>query len=178
MKKFNKALVLLLLLLPLIFVFGCGKSDAADGSEAMDAAVNGDTPTIVVDQVKASQGEKSVKVSVSVKNNPGIIGMTLCVSYDETVLKMTNAENGEALSMLDFTAPGKLQSNYTFLWDGVDLPEDDIQDGTVLTMTFKVSADARAGKYPIIVSYSEGDIVNEDMDSVAFDVTNGAVTVS
>lgn len=175
-------MALLLVLLLVCPLFGCGKPEGTEGSMASNKAasepvIDGNDPTIVVDQVNAAPGDKSVTVSAFVKNNPGIMGMTLCISYDETVLKMKSAKNGEALSMLTYTAPGKLKGSYTHLWDATDLSDDDIRDGTILTMTFKVSADAPAGTYPIIVTFGEDDIFNGDMESVGFNVINGAVVV-
>lgn len=149
---------------------------SADAVLTATEPVVDDSPTIAVETVKAAPGDTSVTVVVSVKNNPGIMGMGLCVSYDESALTMKSAKNGEALSMLTYTAPGKLQSGYTHLWDAMDLSDDDIRDGAILVLTFDVAADA-AGTYPIELSYNDGDIFDGNLDSVDFTIVNGAVVV-
>lgn len=182
MNQYKKAIALLLVLLLVLPAFGCGRSENATGSaaindEASAPAVDDGNPTIIIDTVHAAPGDKSVTVTASVKNNPGILGMTLCVSYDESVLTLKSAENGEALSVLNYTAPGTLKSSSTFLWDAIELSDEDVRDGTILTMTFAVSKDAEAGTYPVILSYGEDDIFDGNLDSVYFYRIDGAVVV-
>ena len=134
-------------------------------------------PTFVVDKVDAAKGE-TVTVAVNVANNPGILGMTLTLSYDSSVLSLTNAVSGSAVSdALAFTKPGKFTSPCNFTWDGIELSQEQIKDGEILILTFSVATNATDGVYPILLSYDEDSIIDKDLKPVAVDITNGSITV-
>lgn len=133
--------------------------------------------TLTVSNETAAAGDE-VRVAVSVKDNPGILGMTLSVNYITGALTLMDAESGEAVKdVLTFTKPGKLQNNCRFLWDGMELAEDQIKDGDVLILTFKVSDDAEPGEYPILLTYGQDDIVDRNLAFIDLDVIDGSVTV-
>lgn len=136
-------------------------------------------PTFTVDKVSAKAGEGSVTVAVRVKNNPGIIGMTLSVEYDEENLTLTDATNGEALKgILNFTSANVLKSGCNFLWDGQDLVKSDIKNGSILYLTFDVSAKAESGSYPIKISYMSGNIIDIDLNPIEFEIEDGSININ
>ncbi|MBR7132054.1 MAG: leucine-rich repeat protein [Clostridia bacterium] len=136
-------------------------------------------PTFIVDSVSANPGDKKVTLAVSVKNNPGILGMTLSVEYDEEVLTLTEASSGEALSgVLSFTKSNILKSGCNFVWDGQEITTDSIRNGTILLLTFDISNDAKTDEYPIKISYRNGDIIDGNLDSILFEIQNGKIIVS
>lgn len=136
-------------------------------------------PTFTVDNVSAKAGDSSVRVAVTVKNNPGILGMTLSVEYDEENLTLTNAVNGEALSgILSFTCANVLKSGCNFLWDGQELSDGDIKNGAVLYLTFDVSETAQSGSHPVKISYKSGDIIDADINSIEFEIENGNININ
>lgn len=152
---------------------GLNPANPATASERTPA-VRG---TLSVSSETASAGDE-VKVKVSIKDNPGILGMTLSVNYVTGALTLTDAESGEAVKdILTFTKPGKLQNNCRFLWDGMELSEDQIKDGDVLILTFKVNEEAQAGDYPILLTYGQDEIVDRDLAIIDLDVVDGNVTV-
>jgi uncharacterized repeat protein (TIGR02543 family) len=134
-------------------------------------------PMIYVSSVSAKPGDTSVQVVVSVKNNPGILGMTLKLAYDDSVLTLTKATNGSAMSALTMTAPGKFVNGCNFVWDAMELAADDIKDGEILILTFNVSAGA-TGVYPIAMSYTAGDIFDQDWNDLEIVLREGYVTIS
>lgn len=136
-------------------------------------------PMFSVEKVAAKAGDSFVTVAVSVKNNPGILGMTLSLEYDENVMTLTDAANGTALSgILNFTKANILKSGCNFIWDGQEISSADIKDGSVLLLTFKVSDNAANGTYPINISYEYGDIIDTNLNSLVFVINNGNITVS
>lgn len=145
--------------------------EVTDGSE--ETITN---PTFKVETVKADAGDTSVTVGISVINNPGILGATLKLSYDDTVLSLTSAESGEAFKGLNFTKPKRFKKDCNFVWYGEDLSESEIVDGEVLTLTFDVS-DSATSTYPISISYVDGDIFGTDLLPVEIDIINGAIVV-
>ena len=161
------------------YVLGSGELIADDTVAAIFEAgqSSGSGPAISVASVNSSAGSE-ITVAVSVKNNPGILGMTLKLAYDESVLTLKRAENGSAASALTMTEPGKFQSGCNFVWDALELKEADIQDGEILLLTFDVSGTAPKGKYDIRISYNTGDIFDGDWNDLAVTVNNGTVGIS
>ena len=137
----------------------------------------GTDPAIVVNSVTAKPGDTQVEVTVSISNNPGILGMTLALDYDDAVLTLTGARNGAATSMLSMTKPGKFESGCKFVWDGQEIEKEDVKDGVILTLTFSVSGSAVGGTYPITISYKDGDIIDNDLATVDVKTVAGDVKI-
>ena len=134
------------------------------------------SPTFIVENVSAQKGE-TVTVAVNVKNNPGILAMTLSLAYDESAMTLVSASNGEALAALTMTASRNLTSGCKFGWDGVEISDGDIADGEILVLTFQVKNNAVAGEYDIEISYNAGDIMDNNLNTLSFNIENGTVTV-
>jgi len=136
-----------------------------------------DTPAISVQSVSGSAGD-TVKVSIVVSNNPGVLGATLKVTYDSENLTLTGATSGSAFSHMTMTKPGNFASPCNFVWDGQDLVSEDIKDGVILSLNFLIDENAESDtECPISISYNNGDIVNGDLQPISFDVSNGYVSV-
>ena len=133
---------------------------------------------LLVGKADAAAGDKNVTIRISVQDNPGILGMRFSVSYDESVLTLTGASNGEAVRrVLTLTKAKTLHSGCNFVWDGIEIGAADIQDGAVLELQFQVSDSAAAGKYPITIRYSSGDIVDNDLQSLSPQIQNGYISI-
>ena len=132
---------------------------------------------ISVETVEAHLGE-TVEVDVSIDNNPGVLGAVLTLSFDDG-LTLINANSGDAFSSLNMTPPGEFSSPCNFVWDGAELNEDDIKNGTILTLTFRISDNASAGDiYSIVVSSEADEILNSDLNPVSVDFNSGKVIIS
>ena len=59
----------------------------------------------------------------------------------------------------------------------IEIKPEDIKDGTILLMNFKVKEEAKTGKYPITLKYAEGDILDNDLKTVTPSVEVGYITV-
>ena len=130
--------------------------------------------TVMVESTNAAAGSE-VQVNLLLQNNPGIAGARVTVSYHEK-LELIDAVSGEALSALDYTNPGAFVSPCNFNWDSENKEVSD--DGVMLTLTFRVAEDAVSNSLlNVDVSYRYGDIYNSDLDSVAFKMVGGYVTV-
>lgn len=153
-------------------------SSSDNSSDLSELESNNDYPLISINDVSAKAGDE-IQVSITLKNNPGILGMVLAIYYDETNLTLQSVENGEAFKdVLDLTTSQTLASGSRFLWDGIDISENDIKDGTALIMNFKINSGAQAGKYPITLKYSDGDIVDKNLISVSPQIENGYITIN
>ena len=137
--------------------------------------VCGYNPTITMSSAEASPGDTRVSVTLSIEDNPGIAGLMVSVTYSSDALLLAGVESGEALAPLTFTRPGALESGCTFMWDCVEIPDQDIRDGVMLTLIFDVSADAYDGEYSILLSVNAYD---NDLRPFTLIITGGTITVS
>lgn len=178
MKKKKQIPAIGALILFIAVFIGAGQAFAlTDEATVKTAAVT--TPVVSVEQVSAAPGE-SVEVNISIENNPGILGATFTLTYDEQ-LTLTNAQAGDAFGALSMTKPGKFTSPCNFVWDGQELEEEDIKDGVILTLTFQVSDEAQAGENLIVdISYRTNGVVDKNLQPVPeqeITMVGGGITV-
>ena len=131
-----------------------------------DVVVDENDPAIVVSSVKVRPGEE-VDVTLSLQNNPGIVGMTLKFEYDKTAMTL--------VSMTESGLEGTWQKISGITW--ASSSGDSSYNGVFLTLRFAVNADAAEGDYQVKVLYEEGDICNNDLEDVNFATVPGTVTV-
>lgn len=133
---------------------------------------NPNAPQIVVDSKTASVGGQVI-VNVVMKNNPGINGWAVNVSYDSSVLELVKCDNGV---YSDITTSNVITKNpYHVQWYNLG---DVKTNGNLFTLTFNVKQTAKEGVYPIKLTYDEDEICNQKEEKVHFDVVDGFVKVS
>ena len=130
----------------------------------------------MVDTVTVSSDIKKAEIKVSVTNNPGILGMSVSLEYDENALKLVDCQTGLALSALTFQKPSKYNSGCNFVWYGSETGE--VMDDEILILTFEIIDGAKPGNYPITISWNDRDIYDSNCDMVDPDITQGAIVVS
>lgn len=127
--------------------------------------------SIKVDYATVESG-KSISVPIRVLNNTGICGATLSIHYDERLI-LTDIEKGTALSSLTMTKPGDFTANpINLVFDGM---EEDRSDGIIAYLCFEAMTDG--GTYDISITYTDGDIVNGDLEALDVEMINGQVKV-
>ncbi|MBE6741410.1 MAG: hypothetical protein E7570_03815 [Ruminococcaceae bacterium] len=167
MNKTKKLIALLLSILMLVSVLPIG---------SFSAMANSEQAAVTVSNVTATPGS-TVSVDVKIANNPGILGAVFTLRYDEN-LTLVNATSGDAFSALAMTKPGRFQSPCQFTWDGIELSDSDIKDGTILTLEFQVSEEAEDdSQCEVELTYNNGDIVDSNLNAVSLSITNGSVKV-
>ncbi len=132
---------------------------------------------IIVSTETAKAGE-TVDITVSLNNNPGIVSATMNVKYDDSALTLTKVTDAGVLGAQshkpEYTSP------YTLAWANDTATSNYTVNGTIVTLTFKVSDNAQGGKlYPVELSYNYNnyDIYDKDVQLIKFDVENGGVNV-
>lgn len=169
MKKSSRRAISALLVLVMI-VSLLPVSAFAAGSEGTGNA------TISVESVSAAPGS-TVQVAVSIKDNPGILGARLSIEFDDG-LTLISAKSGEAFSALQMSLPGKFESPCTFTWDGIDISEDQIQDGVILSLEFQVSEGVVSGsRLAIKLTATPNDFMDAQLNTVQVQTCDGNVTV-
>lgn len=164
------------------------KADSAQALKNMLLAANGyfqaakvfegvksPVPTFSVSDTATKAGNQ-ITVTVDFENNPGLLGTLLTLTYDEDVLTLTAAKNGSVLSGLSYMKPSRFKSGCNFVWYGNN--SSPAVDGTVLTLTFTVAADAPAGSYQIGLECSESDTFDGQNNPLVAEALAGTVTVS
>lgn len=166
--KITKKLISLLIAFVLIITSVPFASLSALAAETENAIVT-------IDSVSGKPGD-TVDVNVMIKNNPGIFGAIITLTYDDE-LTLEKAVSGEAFESLSFSKSKNLTSPCKFSWDASDLMPEDIKDGTILTLSFKIDDNASPGEKSVNISYEDGDIIDYDFNLIDFEITNGSVTV-
>lgn len=132
-------------------------------------------PTFVVSSDKANVGDK-VKITISTKNNPGIVSMKLLVDYDSTALELVKYKEGE-FSGTTFSP----NTSKPFIINWIDsIHPNNKTNGTVATLTFKVLSTAPNGKSDIKITYDPEDVFalkDLEFNNVTFAVQNGYVDI-
>jgi uncharacterized repeat protein (TIGR02543 family) len=166
-KKILSAILTFAILLTL-FPFHATSARAANDSSAL---------TISVDSVNAIPGD-TVDVDIRIKNNPGILGMTLYLWYDENVATLTGVEESNTLSGMTFTTPKNLHSGCCLLWDAQDVDLETVQDGIILTLSFAISEEAESGDATdISLTYDNGGIIDGDMNPLEVKTVAGGIQI-
>ena len=137
-------------------------------------SVCGYDPVIKMSSTTTPAGIPKVVLTVSVEDNPGIVGLELSLTYDDTQISLISAESGSAMNKLAFTAPASFSSGCKFLWDGLDIADDEIENGEVLTLTFSVPETVAPGDYNIIMKVKAYDA---DLTQFTLKLVNGVITV-
>ena len=137
-------------------------------------SICGFKPTISTSDLEVIPGETGVDFEISVSDNPGITGLMVTLEYNEDVFILRGAESGEALKALEFTAPSQLKNGCVFLWDGVEIKDEDIKNGDFLILTFDISDDAPEGVHTILLKISAYD---NELNPFTMVIEGGSVTI-
>lgn len=168
MRKLNSLLSVILFLLYFFSV------NTLAGSEQL--------PILKIEARNACPSGK-IEVDLKLENNPGIIAANINISFDEELV-LVGAVNGDAFSSLTYIPPKQLSastpivSSCNFIWQGFDINDKDIKDGTILTLVFEVSDKARDGQsYSISVSNKRNDVLDKELNSISLSA-QGKVNVT
>lgn len=131
---------------------------------------------IVVGNVSGFAGD-TVRVPVTIENNPGIWGMDLTVSYDMSALKLKDVENGEIFDDSALTKGNFESDSYRLSYECSNL-ENVNGSGMLAELIFEIKSGAEEKTYDITASYKSGDITNVDEEKVEFELVNGSVTIN
>lgn len=115
----------------------------------------------------------TVDVRIDMSENPGFISANLYVNFDTSVLSLTEVKDGKTLTGAvhsdNYTSP------YGLCWLDDLAPKDHYDNGTLVTLTFKVLDASKLNRTKITL---EQDIVNFDLENVWFTVEGGTLTLS
>jgi len=131
--------------------------------------------TLVMNGATANIGDTAVEVVVEIKNNPGILGIDFDVYYDDSALKLVNAESKLDVAGCNYTPPAYYRNPTTFLWDFQDA--NWIDDRDILILYFEVLDTATVGEHEIKVMYGYGNIFDAEGQPIDVQVENTCITI-
>lgn len=141
-------------------------------------AISASAATSSIISASTIKGERgsTVDVVISLHKNPGIWSMGLVVGYDHSALTLKNYTAGSVFTASEVTPPQSLdKETFNFIASKEDI-KDTTDTGTIVTLTFSISASAEYKDYPISIGLSEGNTINVKGEEVSFSVANGTVT--
>lgn len=110
----------------------------------------------------------TVSIPVLIRNNQGIMGFGVTVSYDASVLSPVSVAKGSIIQNGTFDTSIEVaeQGCFKIVWNG---NEDIAQDGQLFVLQFAVSADFVGDNTIITLAYSTEDTFNEKWENVAWE---------
>ena len=130
------------------------------------------SPRFVVSNASALAGD-TFTVEVYTKNNVGLVSLKLKLAYDANILELVSIEEKDFADVFF----GPITKNpVTMLWEDVLSPNNMI-DGTVAVLTFKVKEAATAGDTAITLTYDPDDVYDENFENVTFATEEGVITI-
>lgn len=122
------------------------------GSLPSAQAASTSTPKVSVQTVSATAGDE-VSVTVTLSGNTGFSDLSIELDYDPAILTLVRAEQ-KALTSNCLKSQNLTDRPYSLIWlSGTSLCTS---NGTLATLTFRVSDDALSGRYPVSVSFYRG----------------------
>ena len=115
----------------------------------------------------------TVTLSVNLNSNPGLVTMTIRVSYDTSVLQLTNVSNPGLLVGAQLNT--SYGSPYTISWVDGATTTNNTKTGTIATFTFKILDNAKIGDSAVTLQFI--DSYDTDYNENSFSAASGKVTV-
>ena len=158
------SVLIVICIIVIVCIFGCNYSK-----------INGGSPALLINSVKAKPGDTDVKVGVEIKNNPGIASITAALQYNTKALALTDIDyNKEALKNCStFSFKKDTQTpRLSFVSNSGNIEGD----CTLAVLSFDIK-DTADGEYEISLSYNPDDIYDDKDNNVEFTVIAGAVSI-
>ncbi len=124
------------------------------------------------EKITASAGE-DITVPVYIKNNPGLMGYKIIISYDNNVFTPVKVAKGDAISggMFDDSISNTTKDQFFVVWSGT---ENSSGNGKLFTVTFHTAKDVK-GQKTISISYSQDDTFNESWKDVKLNCSGATI---
>lgn len=102
-------------------------------------------PTVTVSN-SVGNHEQTVEVKISIKDNPGVLAMAFCVQYNSSAFEYVGYKDGY---LTDYNIKDHKTKGYVSF---VNVEDSDVsQNGTMLTLCFKIKKTAALGKYDVSI---------------------------
>ena len=126
---------------------------------------------ITVDTVTAAEGD-SVIVPIRIENNPGIMAITISITYDSKALTYEKYYRGYLSDYTVADHPDKGIVRFVNC-ESRDRTDNDI----MISLQFHVAENASGGLHPISISYKSGDFCQWSLAKPMPKITSGGVDI-
>lgn len=148
-----------------------------ENRERIEIAKKDGSPQVIINNAEGFAGD-TIRVPVNIVNNPGVLGMTMILSYDESIVSLVEIEKEEAYEkIIPLEYSGNLESGIILMWSGTTISDNQVFDGRIATLVFKIKEDAKLCRTPIIFIPDETGIYNDDLEQLSINVTPGILTI-
>ncbi len=128
---------------------------------------------ITIESVSGLPGD-IVIVPINIEQNPGIMAMTISITYNAEALQYQRYYFGDVID--DYYMVDHPQKN---LMRFVNCQREDTHiNGTILKIKFKIKDTAEADFHKINIEYSAGDFCNWNLDKIMPEIVSGGVEVA
>lgn len=140
------------------------------------AEKNGDV-SLIVSNEKAQAGER-VCVMFYLANNPGILGMSGTLSYDEESISLEKIEMGDDFkNVLELTNSENLSTGCRILLSGEEISSEQTFDGIILKLEFLVHKSTNEMKTPVTFVPDQEGVYDNKLLPISLLVENGYITI-
>ena len=129
-------------------------------------------PCVFAESIKAEAGE-TIDVPVLIKDNSGIMGVKIKVTYDDG-LKILDVKKGEVFSSGNFVENFTVKKNNSFdvVWNS---NAENTANGTLFVITLRLPDDAK-GDYNIVITYDQDNTFDENYEDVKLECKNAVIS--
>ena len=133
------------------------------------------TPTLTVGNVTAKAGDY-IEIPVSITNNPGLLGMSFSMTYNDSIILIDWVEEGSdnVFRGLNLQEPARYKNDCNLIWYGSSLRA--VKDGEAMIICAKIADDAPAGTYTF--KFSGDQVFDQDDNQVTLNYIEGTITVT
>lgn len=116
-----------------------------------------------------------VTIPISIEDNPGIMAITISITYDSKALKYIEYVPGRVVKDFEHLIDHPTKSLMRFVCLE---PGDRTRNDVIMSLRFKVKDNAEFGFSKIDIEYSQGDFCNWDLDRIMPTITSGGVDIA
>lgn len=124
----------------------------------------------------------SAALSVSINENEGLAGFIIYIECDTDVFRLEEdaesgcyrVEAGEVTKAGALTCTAYGTDGWSVVWYQ---PQNTFAEGELFTLNLSVAEDAAPGEYPVKISYSPANTIDENGGRVALDTVDGTICV-
>lgn len=131
------------------------------------------TAEVYAEQITAST-DKAILIPVKIKNNSGVMGFKITVSYDKTILGSPKITSGDIINngMINDSVGVSPEGTFDVVWSGT---QNAVGDGTLMIISFSA---VRAEDTLVKLSYSQTDTFNEAWEDIELKCSDISVRFS
>lgn len=140
-------------------------------------ALDTDKPNVTISTAAARPGD-TVRLTVSLQNNPGVWGMRFYIGYDNANLTVTDRTASNDIFKSIMFSPADKTVETILCENSGALDANTTANGQIAVLTFQISENAQPGFYPVeFVNYDPNDFFDCNFKNVAFTFGSGGITV-